>query len=85
MPFIDNDLTIWEMIIFCTNRTLSLILNIDVYELNQKPMIYFLTLDDNKCLEINKYFITKLKDSFFPTKFRYLNAIFDDLKGKWYR
>jgi len=81
-PFIDNDLTIWEMIIFCTNRTLSLILNIDVYELNQKPMIYFLTLDDNKCLEINKYFVTKLKDSFFPTKFRYLNAIFDDLKGK---
>ncbi len=79
-PFIDNDLTIWEMIIFCTIRTLSLVLKVDLYELNQKPMLYFLTLDDKKCREINKYFETRLK-LFFPQKFRYLNAIFDDLKA----
>jgi serine/threonine protein kinase len=80
-PFQCSDLTIWEMIIFCTNRTLSLILRINLYELNQKPMLYFLTLDDNKCIEINKYYETRLK-LFFPEKFKYLNAIFDDLRTK---
>jgi len=78
-PFRDSDLTIWEMIIFCTNRTLSLVLKVDLYELNQKPMLYFLTLDDNKCQEINKYFETTLKQ-FFPEKFRNLNAIFNELR-----
>ena len=67
------------MIIFCTNRTLSLILKVNVNELNQKPMLYFLRLDDNKCQEINKYFETILKQ-FFPEKFRNLNAIFNDLR-----
>jgi hypothetical protein len=72
------------MIIFCTNRTLSFILKINLYPLNQKPMLYFLTLDDNKFLEINKYFETRLK-LFFPQKFIYLNAIFDDLRTKRFK
>jgi hypothetical protein len=51
-----EELTIWEIIIFCANRTLSLILDINIFELNENPFFYFLTLDDTKLENMNRYF-----------------------------
>ena len=51
-----EELTIWEIIIFCANRTLSLILDINIFELNENPFLPFLTLDDTKLENMNTYF-----------------------------
>jgi len=51
-----DEITTWEIIIFCANRTLSLILDINIFELNENPLLPFLTLDDTKLENMNRYF-----------------------------
>lgn len=54
--------TIWEIIIFATNRTLSLILDIPIFEINIHPFLNFLTLDDYKFNQMNIYFQTRINN-----------------------
>ena len=74
----DENISIWEIIIFCTNRTLSLILDINLFELNEHPFLNFLTLEDNKCLNINRYFQSRFNNEILnsnPTKYENLFKI----------
>jgi len=54
-----EELTIWEIIIFCTIRTLSLILDINIFRLNETPFLPFLTLEESKLVNMNIYFHSK--------------------------
>jgi serine/threonine protein kinase len=61
-PF-QHSVSIWEIVIFSTNRTLSLILNIPLYELNINPLLHFLTIEDNKYSEMNIYFQSRFRNT----------------------
>ena len=56
-------ITIWEIVIFSTNRSLSLLLDIPLYELNLHPFLNFITIDDNKYKEMNTYFQSILNNT----------------------
>ena len=55
VPF-SQRVSIWEIVIFATNRTLSLILDIPIYEMNIHPLLNFLTIEDKKYTDMNVYF-----------------------------
>jgi len=72
-----EDVTIWEMVIFCANRSLSLILNIPLYEINLHPFLNFITLDDNKYNQMNVYFQSTFNNTYILGNPQiYLNKIF---------
>ena len=56
-------ITTWEIVIFNTNRVLSMILQVPFIELNSKPLLNFLTLDDHKFAQMNQYFNSSVTDS----------------------
>lgn len=72
-------ITIWEIVIFSTNRSLSLILDIPFNELNLYPLLNFITLDDNKYIEMNTYFQSTLNNTYIlenPKLLDKINTIF---------
>jgi serine/threonine protein kinase len=80
-PYHENA-TIWEIIIFCANRSLSLILNIPLYEINLHPLLNFITLDDNKYNQMNTYFNSTLNNTYILQNrgiLVYLNRVFYDI------
>ena len=52
--------SLWEITIFSTNMALSNILSIPVSRLNREPLLNFLTLDDNKFINMLEYFKSSL-------------------------
>jgi len=48
--------SLWEITIFSTDMALSNILSIPVSTLNRQPLLNFLTLDDNKFINMLEYF-----------------------------
>jgi serine/threonine protein kinase len=64
----EHPVTIWEIVIFSTNRSLALILDIPLFELNLHPLLNFITLNDNKYIEMNTYFNSALKNPLFLNK-----------------
>jgi hypothetical protein len=63
-----QSITIWEMVIFSTNRSLSLILDIPLIQLNLHPLLNFITLEDNKYMKINTYFKLSINNPKFLDK-----------------
>ena len=63
-----DPITIWEIVLFSTNRSLSLILDIPLYQLNLHPFLNFITLDDKKYLKMNTYFNLALNNPEFLNK-----------------
>jgi serine/threonine protein kinase len=64
----DHHVTIWEIVIFSTNRSLALTLDIPLFELNLHPFMNFITLDDKKYFNMNTYFNSALKNPDFLNK-----------------
>jgi serine/threonine protein kinase len=60
--------TIWEMVIYSTNRSLALILDIPLIQLNLHPLLNFITLEDNKYMKMNTYFKLSINNPKFLDK-----------------
>jgi hypothetical protein len=55
-----SPVSLWEITIFSTNMALSNILSISVSTLNRQPLLNFLTLDDDKFINMLQYFKSSL-------------------------
>ena len=55
-----SPVSLWEITIFSTNMALSNILSISVSALNRQPLLNFLTLDDDKFINMLQYFKSSL-------------------------
>ena len=77
----EDDVNIWEIVIFSTNRSLSLILDIPLNELNLHPFLNFTTIDDNKYIEMNTYFQLILNNTYIIENRQSLNTIYTILNN----
>jgi serine/threonine protein kinase len=73
-PF-SEPVSIWEIVIYATNRSLSIILDIPLFDINIQPFLNFLTLEDKKYNAMNIYFQSRFENAIILHKLKQIKII----------